>query len=186
MAVQAGGACGIWPARLAASFAKVMTIEPLADNFQCLAWNIEGECNANRRIIAVNGVLGSGEEGTFVGMKQHPREEHNAGSQQVELLPLEINDNTTMYTVHTIDGLCSPYDVSLICLDLEGYELQALKGAFTTIDRCEPVIVVEDKGLSEKFGTRKGDVVRYLMDEHDYVIAQQLKRDVIMVPGRPV
>src|SRR5262245_46576493 len=41
VAVQAGGYVGLWPLRLAKSFSLVHTFEPLDDNFDALAKNIE-------------------------------------------------------------------------------------------------------------------------------------------------
>lgn len=46
-------------------------------------------------------------------------------------------------TVTTIDSLGAP-DVNVIELDVEGYELPALQGAAATLDRCRPVVLVED------------------------------------------
>lgn len=179
--IQAGGACGIWPYRLAQLFDQVATFEPLDDNFECLEANLAGVNNVH----SFHGVLGSGAEPySQVGMEQHPREKHNAGSQQVKLGvmgPTATGRTFQTYPVFTIDKMTKPYDVDAIILDLEGYEIPALQGAHETIERCHPVICVEDKGLSGKFGYRKGSVVRMLAAKHGYVIAERMKRDVIMV-----
>ena len=182
--IQAGGACGVWPYRLSQLFQHTITFEPLKDNWEALMENCRG-----RPIDAFNGVLGSGDEPFgMVGMKQHPREEHNAGSQQVELGvmgPDATKKIGTTYPVYTIDKVMSHFpddkQVDAIILDLEGYEIMALQGARETIERCHPVICVEDKGLSEKFGHRKGSVIQMLAAEHGYVIAERMKRDVILV-----
>jgi hypothetical protein len=39
VAIQAGGACGVWPWRLAQEFETVITFEPDWVNFQCLSVN---------------------------------------------------------------------------------------------------------------------------------------------------
>jgi FkbM family methyltransferase len=184
--VQAGAACGIWPYRLSLAFDNVITVEPLPDNFECAVSNLEDRVENVRKF---QGVLGSGSEGTSAGMKQHPNEKHNAGSQQVELHALEghrrelLIDYQTSVPVFTIDGLVADdEDVTFIALDLEGYELPALEGAAGTIERCRPVIMVEDKGLSAKFGVAKGDVIKYLREGFGYRVGAAIKRDVVMLP----
>jgi hypothetical protein len=51
----------------------------------------------------------------------------------------------------------------LLMLDIEGYELFALRGAVETIKRCKPVIVLEDKhGCCTDFGYKVGDCEKFL------------------------
>jgi FkbM family methyltransferase len=154
--IQAGAACGIWP--------------HAAENLRTV-----------NNIMLINGALTSGEEGDFVFMKQHPHERNNAGSQQVDL-----QDGPVRIGCHQIDKL-TPRNgiVDFIALDLEGYELPALMGAEETIKRCMPVIMVEDKGLSLKFGIRKDQVVGWLL-ARGYHIAERIKRDVVLVPNDPI
>jgi FkbM family methyltransferase len=175
--IQAGAACGIWPHRLSKMFNWVISLEPLPDNFECAAENLRTVNN----IMLINGALGSGEEGDFVFMKQHPHERNNAGSQQVDLL-----DGPVRIGCHQIDKL-TPRNgiVDFIALDLEGYEKPALMGAEETIKRCMPVIMVEDKGLSLKFGIHKDEVIGWLL-ARGYHIAERIKRDVVLVPNDPI
>lgn len=177
--VQAGAACGIWPRRLSSLFQKVYTVEPLAENIECARENLATVGN----VELFQGVLGSGKEpGGRVGMEQHPNEQRNAGSQQVA--PLPNNGDAflanQLYGVTTIDGIVGDdATVDFICLDLEGYELFALQGAQQTIDRCSPVIMVEDKGLSRKFGVQQGAVLQWLSDR-GYRVLETIKRDVVL------
>jgi hypothetical protein len=82
--------------------------------------------------------------------------------------------------VLTIDSLSLP-NCDLIYLDIEGYEMLALFGAANTISNYFPVIAVEDKGLSETFGYKKGDIEYYLIHEWDYKVVERPGRDVILV-----
>ena len=179
--IQAGGACGIWPLALSKIFDRVQTIEPLTKNFDALAWNIEN----TRNIHATHGVLGNGlEPNDMLCMQQHPTEKQNAGSEQVQFIK-KTSDIKLLKDVHSvtrIDDYAEQYDkVGMICLDLEGYELMALQGADKILRRDHPVLMVEDKGLSEKFQLKKGAVIKWLENEYGYRVAERIKRDVILV-----
>lgn len=172
MVFQAGAACGIFPYRLASLFDSVVTMEPLQDNFQC-AWRNFKDIDKMRFF---NGAVGSGEEKQGMSMKQHPREQNNAGSFQLDYTPGDV-------IMFTIDEIVANTDhCDLIMLDLEGYELHAVQGGKRIIDRDRPVIVVEDKGLSQKFGHGKNVVIEYLESQHGYSVAEKIKRDVVMIP----
>lgn len=79
-----------------------------------------------------------------------------------------------------IDDL-SLRECDLIYLDIEGYEFRALRGALATIERCHPVIVVEDKGLSERYGSARGDIEKWLGAEFGYRVAARPHKDVVLV-----
>jgi hypothetical protein len=55
-------------------------------------------------------------------------------------------------------------NLDLIHLDIEGYELYALKGGIETIKKYKPVIVLEvcDNGHSERFSYTKDDLEEFL------------------------
>jgi len=55
--IQAGGAMGIWPNRLSKNFTKVITVEPLPENYACLLSNVS-DCD---NVIPIQAVLGSGQ-----------------------------------------------------------------------------------------------------------------------------
>jgi hypothetical protein len=82
-----------------------------------------------------------------------------------------------------VDDLALPH-CDLMMLDLEGYELFALKGALNTITRCKPVIVMEDKGCSKVFGYEKGRVEQWLAQNAGYKTLKRFHggRDVVCVP----
>lgn len=165
VAVQAGGNCGIWPARMAQRFHTVYTFEPDPVNFRCLCWNAPEE-----NIFKFNAALGV-ERGT-IGMTLRP---DNVGAHWVS--------GSGSIPVLRIDDLeLSVCD--LIYLDIEGYELPALNGAAKTINRCSPTIAVEDKGMSERYGIAKGEVVRWVCETFGYKAAERFQNDVVMAPCR--
>ena len=142
-AVQAGGNVGIWPKHLAAFFNKVVTFEPDALNYSCLKRNVTEE-----NIEHYEQALGQQHERASIA-----REAGNCGASalakgsDVEVIPLDALELQ---------------DVDLLQLDVEGAELQALKGAARTIDACSPLIVLELKGLGARYGYTDTDVEAWL------------------------
>lgn len=160
-AIQAGGNMGAFPWKMAQKFSKVITAEPDPECFRCLDLNV-----MEHNVIKLN--VAFGEKPGKVSMS-YPQAD-NLGAQFV--VPGGDIDAVT------IDSLCV-MDCDLIYLDVEGAELSALKGAAATIAMSKPLIVVEDKGLSSRFGTGKGDIGKWLASTFGYQQAGASKRDVI-------
>jgi FkbM family methyltransferase len=163
VAVQAGGNCGIWPKALGDRFRFVYTFEPDAMNFRCLCANATA---AN--IFKFNAALGK--ERGCIDLARNPK---RVGSHHVE-------GNGPIPTLLVDDLRLSVCD--LIYLDVEGFEKNVLEGATDTIDRCRPVIAVEDMASSERYGTPSGATVEWVISRFNYRLANRLHRDVVLVP----
>ena len=125
--VQAGGHVGLWPMRLAQTYAKVLTFECEPLLAECIRRNAAQYAN-----IVVHGkALGATVE--TVKMRGHV----SAGSWNIHPNGKHVAEQTT------IDALGLD-DCDAIILDVEGYEVQALTGARETITRCSPVLHVEE------------------------------------------
>lgn len=161
IAVQAGGNFGYWPMKLAEKFQTVYTFEPDPVNFSCMCRNIGDIQN----IIKIQ--AGLGHMSDCVELK---RERKNAGAHYVR--------GKGMLPIIRIDDLALR-GCDLIVLDIEGMELNALLGAMATIDAYRPVIHVEDKGLSERYGTEQGKIEEWLSD-FGYQVRARPHRDVIL------
>lgn len=162
--VQAGGNIGIWPKRLARDFDRVVTLEPDPENHEALVFNV-GEI---QNIEVICAALGS-KEGR-AGIDHF--DPGNIGAHQ-------IDPDGDEFDVITIDSLALK-DVDLIQLDIEGSEHFAIEGAIETILEYSPVIVLELKGIGERYG--KPDSETYaLLDSLGYNIHSKIHRDVIFV-----
>jgi hypothetical protein len=83
----------------------------------------------------------------------------------------------TDFEVIRIDDL-GVTNCDLLCLDVEGYEHFAIQGALDTIRASWPTIVLELKGLGQRYGVTDMDTVNLLVDL-GYGIAGHVHRDVI-------
>ena len=61
----------------------------------------------------------------------------------------------------TIDSLSLP-SLGFLKLDVEGAEVDALEGGRTTILRCHPIVLFENKGFCRRFGYPKDGPQRLL------------------------
>lgn len=161
VAVQAGGNVGVWPLHLAHRFKEVFTFEPDDLNYKCLVRN----CGGKENIHAFNAALGDAHGS--VSMARIPG---NAGASF-------IRAGRDVQVVR-IDDLALEH-CDFIALDVEGYELSALKGAERTIRKFRPTILIEDKGLSERYGVAQGEATEWL-GALGYSVCAKLDRDIIL------
>lgn len=82
----------------------------------------------------------------------------------------------------TIDSLDIQGDVSVIKVDVQGSDLNALRGAVQTIERCKPAIIFEyEVTLQEQFGTCLADYEALIADI-GYRIEQRFAHNYIILP----
>lgn len=154
VAVQAGGHAGFWPMALARHFAHVHTFEPERALFDCMVRN----CTAPNVTMYRHGL---GAQCGTVAFKSHI----SAGSWRVD------PEGTHRITLLTVDTLKLD-TLDALCLDIEGYEVEALAGAAETILRCRPVILCE-------LLPRSKDAIVAWLDEAGYVMRERFGRDGI-------
>lgn len=161
-AVQAGGNVGLVPRAMSEHVDEVFTFEPDPLNYSCMLKNLNGHAVVPHK-TALSDVV------TQVGLAGTPR---NCGAH------FAVEGDTV--TTQTIDNL-GLSDCSLIQLDVEGYEMKALRGAEETIRLCRPVICVEQNGLGERYGTTDKALTEWLT-ARDYVAKERIFRDVVYIP----
>ncbi len=166
VAVQAGGNVGVWADHLARQFGRVETAEPDALNYHCLARNVPSNVRHRQ--------AGYGDRPKRAGMSLVAG---NAGAHYI--------DGAGGIEIITIDSLALEA-CDLICLDVEGYEPLALRGAEATIRKYRPVVMFEEKGLSERYyGIPPGSSERWVLALGlGYDVARRVRKDVIMVSGK--
>ena len=163
--VQAGGNVGVWAKILAEKFHAVYTFEPDPENFSCLVRNVP-----EHNVVKFNAALGEGPAFIQVGA---PDEAHrnNCGAYQVM--------GQGIYPVMTIDSLDLPA-CDLLYLDIEGYELFALQGAYKTIEKYHPVVSIEQKKLPLMYGCKIEEAANWLIKEFGYEVVERPHRDVVL------
>lgn len=167
--IQAGGNLGIWPIAMTAIFKKVITAEPDPVNFACLSKNIEVTLLKDN-LTALN--VGFGESHKLA--KMHHLQPTNVGAHHLA----EYDQEGESVTVIPIDSLRAK-NVSLIQLDIEGYEHLALKGAKKTIDKWSPTIVLEMKGCGKRVIDVTDDETKEMLKEWGYEPVAKIHRDII-------
>jgi len=124
--VQAGGNCGMYPLLYSSYFGNVYTFEPDQLNFYCLVNNCQLD-----NVIKFNTAVGNG---GMVTLSNY--EDYNIGTIQSQ-----VSKRGTIPSVR-IDDLDLKH-CDLIHLDLEGSESDALVGAMDTINKFNPIIILE-------------------------------------------
>lgn len=164
-AVDVGGHIGLWSWPMAKDFEAVMAFEPVALHRECWRRNMEGIAHAGLYECAL------GAEKGMVRMEN--RTHGSSGDTQVKPgakgnVPLEKLDSFNFA------------DVGLIKIDCEGYEEFVLRGAVETLERCKPVVIVEQKrNMSGRYGLRRESAVRFLQDR-GAVMRREISGDFIL------
>lgn len=168
--IQAGACLGVFPQYLAQLFETVYTFEPDPKLFR------EAQQNAvENNIIWFNAAVG------FKRMTVGTSEARRDGSKQPTHEGLtHVVEGMGPIPVLRIDDLDLPI-CNLICLDIEGYESQALAGARTTIDRCKPTLIVEVNKQIRHSGITEDDLRKQITDR-GYELRFRSHSDEVFTP----
>lgn len=162
--VQAGGHVGTWPTWLAEHFVRVHTFEPDPENLACLQRNVLGLDNVTFHPAALAARPGR------VGWSHSER---NSGGHYVVPGGGDV-------TATTIDAL-ELAGCDAIFLDVEGSELEALRGAEATIERCAPALQLEWNEKGEKVGLSTRAALGGWLAEHGYRLVAEVAKDRVYI-----
>lgn len=163
--VQAGGNCGLIVKQFTDIFKQIYTFEPDPINFYCLNLNLPFT-NVNK----IQACLGNKHE-------------------MIDLVNPFTDDVGGYHVTHgsriptlKIDDL-ELVECDLIMLDVEGYELNALKGAEETIKKYRPILCIEifNQWL-ERFNTTSTEVEEYITNVLGYTQVAKYSSDYIFAP----
>lgn len=143
LVIQAGSHYGLYPKRLSTIFKKVITFEANINVYN--KWKNDGEYPSIERHVAI-----LGEKSGFAGIetvRDHDGQSYVISDGEIPMV--------------TIDSL-GLMECDLIYLDIEGYEINALKGAVETIKKFNPIIAMEQKKMirRRKYGNLE-DVAKF-------------------------
>lgn len=124
--VQAGGCVGLWPFALSKMFAHVYTFEPEPTNFHYLKTNVAACPN----VSAARSALGDERRGVSLA-----RTRAQAGLWRV--------DGDGEIPMIPLDDVMGAAPVDAIVLDVEGFEVPALRGAAQVIRAHRPLLWFE-------------------------------------------
>ena len=120
--------------------AKIWAFEPNIENFRCA--QITSLINNLNNVKLFNS--GVGEINTIVPMQIETVEGISMGGGST-IVNENIEGKTINVKIVKIDDVIpSDRNISILQLDVEGYEKEALQGALNTIIRCNPVLILED------------------------------------------
>jgi FkbM family methyltransferase len=163
LAVQAGGCQGMYPRLLSDIFDRVITFEPDPINFHFLVANCQRE-----NIVKVNGALGDSRG--WIWLQRGG--DSNVGTHTTRK---EATTGTLQVPVFTVDDMKLPA-CDLLCLDIEGFEIHAMRGAIETIREFRPVITAENGG---------GEEIATFLQPFDYIPVGMSRADTIWAPRGP-
>lgn len=145
--VDIGAHVGLWSMQAEFDFEEIIAFEPCQDHWEIYPYNMRKESYTLHKCAL-------GAEAGSIGLGFEPRSTggtHVAGSGDIEM--------------RTLDSFEIPR-IDLMKIDVEGYELDVIKGGLETIKRCKPVMIVEQKGRdSSNHGKEKHEALKFLLKE---------------------
>ncbi|CAN5260015.1 hypothetical protein BH24PSE2_BH24PSE2_18980 [soil metagenome] len=119
----------------------VWAFEPNRENYRCAS--ITCQINALENVVLTNAGLGARNEAVSMRTVDKDGQPLGGGSRIIAGKTANEPGLEAIQVVALDSAVESEREISIIQLDVEGYEREALQGALRTIQRCLPIIIVE-------------------------------------------
>ena len=135
-----GAWCGTWAKAMEPYAKRIVAFEPDATHFECLQRNCTINCDPRKEAVGaeIKGI--SLTEDDFTQAKR-----------------IDKDGPIRMTTLDSLDYK----DVDLIKIDVEGYEMQVLKGAEKTLGKVQ-YIMIELNNATKKYGSSNIEIENYI------------------------
>lgn len=161
--VDVGAHVGLWSFYLSSDFDRVEAFEPMQAHIDCFHKNMAGIDNFNLYPVALGAFHGN--VALAAGEGESSGDTKIIGVGEIKMVPLDDFDLQ---------------NVDFLKIDCEGYEMNVLKGALNTIERCKPCIIVEQKrDMSLKYDGVKLGAVK-LLQNMGAVVRGEISGDYIL------
>jgi FkbM family methyltransferase len=161
-AVDIGAHVGLWARSLTEKFQEVVCFEPCDDFSELLVLNAPKITTLHRCAL-----------GDKQGTVKLEIEASNTGATHV------ARGATGNIPMRTLDSF-NLNDVDFVKIDVEGFELEVIKGGYETLKRNNPVIIVEQKDRYVVPEQGPHAAVRFLMRELQYRVIDRVVDDWIL------
>jgi FkbM family methyltransferase len=162
LVIEIGANMGALTIPLAAELARqgreMLVFEPQPVIFQQLCANLA--LNGLMNVKALPYACGKANGAVQFAVPDY-RTRGNFGATEMQAGPVGAQRKETVQCVR-LDDLVGSANVGVIKIDVEGFELDVLQGAVTTLERCKPVLYVENDRVEQSAA-----LIQWLMD-HDY------------------
>lgn len=168
--IDVGAHVGAWTLKLGKYFKNVFSYEPNPEAFNVLKQNIE--LNEMKNVDCINKAVGNEDREIELTLYEHPSHSTILTHHPMEDHCGKIKDHVGVKMIRIDDQHFD--NVSLIKIDVEGYEVEVVKGALKTIEKFKPRLLIEihseenEKIIKDllpnvKFTTKSNETQPYLI-----------------------
>ena len=159
-AIDCGACYGVWTYLLHPYFKKVYAFELVGVHRKCFLKNMSA-FNINNFELFPFG-LGDKTIKSFVGNDKLIMDKYGYSAYNAKV----VEDKNGNEFVTTLDSF-NLKNINFIKIDVEGYELKLLEGAYNTIEKNKPLIFIEKKTNYENLKNFLYDLNYYIIEEFE-------------------
>jgi FkbM family methyltransferase len=178
--VHAGAYFGDFLPALASDNAVVYAFEPVFENYRCAKITVDLNYHTHQTKV-IHAALGSTHGETIRMITKEQGKDIGCASKVESDRWVATEDNSEEVLIFILDWAIHPrHRVSIIHLDIEGYEEEALKGATELLRRDRPILILEmwqDSYLDTPF------FKDFIFGELNYVKGQKLYENTVLMPA---